>query len=576
MLKTLIKRKYARTLYKRQYSTNHTKKIMILGGTGNFGYEIAQQLLSQSQFKILICSRNLEKSQKAVNIMKKSNSALDDQIVPFEIDINDSEHLPDLIKRSGADLVIDATGPYLGDYSLARTCIEQGVSFIDLADQHGHVNNFQKELDADCKKNGVFAITGASTFPGLSGAMIDHIIKDKIKHVQKIEMYMSPGNHHDKGISTIKSALSYCGSKIEFKDSVKYGWNELETIYFLGSKRYITHVDIPDRSIYAKYFGNPVVITKAGIELKTAMIGIKILSWLCRMGILKDVNQYSSSLKKLIDIFRNCGTDTGCMKVKVVGTDHKNNKIQGSCTLLALQGDGPYIPVHPACIIAEKYVKGELTGKTGAFPCIGFFSMEEFLESMRGKQIHKFTDYDTYGNDDKNAFYLGLTDHTRTNLPKGIINFHCKEGIVEGTLTVWRKPGLLSYLLAKIAGVPQPKNHQSEMKCVVETSNNKWKRDFEGQILSSNWSFEKGICCETIGLWKFAFMLLPSKTENEGFEHIFKRAWFMNIPIPRSLSPSPVGKTIAHKDGLGWYVQTELSIPVFGKIYSYEGNVRIC
>ena len=68
-------------------------------------------------------------------------------------------------------MLINATGPYQEqDYSLARACIAAGVHYLDLADARAFVTGIGV-LDAEARSAGVLAVSGASTVPGLSGAV---------------------------------------------------------------------------------------------------------------------------------------------------------------------------------------------------------------------------------------------------------------------------------------------------------------------------------------------------------------------------------------------------------------------
>ena len=74
---------------------------------------------------------------------------------------------------SSSTLLINATGPYQAqDYSLARACIAAGVHYLDLADARAFVTGITA-LDAEARSAGVLVVSGASTVPGLSGAVVD-------------------------------------------------------------------------------------------------------------------------------------------------------------------------------------------------------------------------------------------------------------------------------------------------------------------------------------------------------------------------------------------------------------------
>src|SRR5690606_25405438 len=80
----------------------------------------------------------------------------------------------DDLKPLSADLVINASGPYQGrDYGLARAAIAARCHYIDLADARDFVVGF-RTLDDDARAAGVLAVSGASSVPGISSAVVAH------------------------------------------------------------------------------------------------------------------------------------------------------------------------------------------------------------------------------------------------------------------------------------------------------------------------------------------------------------------------------------------------------------------
>ena len=53
--------------------------------------------------------------------------------------------------------------------------------------------------------------------------------------------------------------------------------------------------------------------------------------------------------------------------------------------LIARSGDGSYIPCIPA-ILAKKLINNEISA-TGAYPCVGLISRDEYLNALRAMDI---------------------------------------------------------------------------------------------------------------------------------------------------------------------------------------------
>ena len=70
------------------------------------------------------------------------------------------------------DVVVNTIGPFqTADYRVAEACIEAGIHYIDLSDSHQFVAGIA-QLDDAARAKGVAVITGASTVPALSGAVV--------------------------------------------------------------------------------------------------------------------------------------------------------------------------------------------------------------------------------------------------------------------------------------------------------------------------------------------------------------------------------------------------------------------
>jgi hypothetical protein len=83
---------------------------------------------------------------------------------------------PDLalrLRKLGVSTLIHTAGPFQGQgYEVARAAIKAGCSYLDLADGRAFVSGITK-LDAEARAAGVAVISGASSLPALSAAVVD-------------------------------------------------------------------------------------------------------------------------------------------------------------------------------------------------------------------------------------------------------------------------------------------------------------------------------------------------------------------------------------------------------------------
>ena len=74
------------------------------------------------------------------------------------------------------------------------------------------------------------------------------------------------------------------------------------------------------------------------------------------------------------------------VQVNVGGKDKNGNDKLIKFELTARSGDGPYIPCMPAILMAKKLATDEMK-KTGAYPCMGFITKDEYLGALGDMDI---------------------------------------------------------------------------------------------------------------------------------------------------------------------------------------------
>ena len=128
------------------------KKVVVLGGYGNFGKRIVENLTCIEDITVLIAGRNLSKSSALVANLENTSGA---KLEPLVIDIF-ADDFKERLATLSPYLVIHTSGPFQGqDYRVPKDCIECGAHYIDLADDRRFVCDIAK-LDNEAKDKGVF------------------------------------------------------------------------------------------------------------------------------------------------------------------------------------------------------------------------------------------------------------------------------------------------------------------------------------------------------------------------------------------------------------------------------------
>lgn len=364
-------------------------KVLILGATGTFGKRIARGLVEKN-IAIIITGRNKESLLRLKKQLSKVVVYSSIDVVCFDFKARLSQ---ELIKLRPL-LVINASGPFqTADFTAAVNCILLGINYIDLADAREYVNEFLT-LEEEAVKKNCFAITGASTLPCLSSAVLNYY-KDEFKTIDSLIYGISLGQKTEKGLATFKSILSYVGRRLEDFCGISkkmYGWQDLyRQKYPLLGKRWMANCDVSDLDLLPAFFPIKSIRFSVGIESHIAHLGLWILSWLIRLKLPIKLEKHAECLLKLSYYLNSFGSDDGGMHMLMSGRDYKGNTKSIKWFMIAKNGDGLYIPTIPAVLLAKKIVYDEII-ESGAQVCTQLISLESYLQELKKFDIHIFSE----------------------------------------------------------------------------------------------------------------------------------------------------------------------------------------
>jgi NAD(P)-dependent dehydrogenase (short-subunit alcohol dehydrogenase family) len=353
------------------------KRVLLCGGYGTFGYRAVERLGRDAELEIIIAGRNLASAEQAVaTIQPRLKARLSAAVVDAT--------RPDLavLRSLAPNAIYNASGPYQNqDYSLACAAIAVGAHYVDLADAREFVAGIHV-LDVAAKAAGVLVVSGASTVPALSSAVIDHYVPSFDK-LTAITYGIAPANGFDPGVATTASILSSIGKPFETLRNGRnvrvHGWQGLWQHRFpeIGT-RHLAACDIPDLALFPARYPNLCTITfGAGLEVSAMHFAMWGLSWVARCGLLSKPERLAKPLLALKPLFRAFGSDAGGMFMLLDGIGPNGKRKRVAWHVIARQNHGPLIPQTPATILTRKLLSGALTER-GAMPCLGLMSLAEF------------------------------------------------------------------------------------------------------------------------------------------------------------------------------------------------------
>jgi len=359
------------------------RPVLILGGYGNFGKRIAAAL-ARTGVPIIISGRSRDKAD-----------ALKRQLASGLVDVSCFDAFTALdttLTTLRPSVVVNTCGPFqTSDYSIAECCIRHGVHYVDLADGRAFVNGITA-LDAQARQHDVLVVSGASTVPGLSSAVLDHF-KAEFAVIDTLTYGISPGQKAERGLATTKGILTYVGKPLKPFPGLRqtvYGWQDLyRQAYPEIGKRWMANCDIPDLDLLPRHYGIKSIQFSAGLELSILHLGLWGLSWLVRTGMPLDLPRFAKPMLAASNWFDRFGSADGGMHIIMTGRDHDGRPHRRTWFIVAFDGHGPQIPTVPAIVLAKRLAHGQI-GDRGAKPCVGLVTLDDYLGELRDYPIRTY------------------------------------------------------------------------------------------------------------------------------------------------------------------------------------------
>ena len=258
---------------------------------------------------------------------------------------------------------------------MARTCVEAGVHYVDLADGREFVCGFA-QLNEMARRAGVLAVSGASSVPGLSSTVFAHLRRD-FESVEDVAIAIAAVMNQPRGPAVVEAVLGYVGKPMPWLRDGRWGrmhgWQDLRRRSFSGPglrtlcNRWLAACDVPDLALLPRHEPELRSVSfHAGLEVAAAHLGLWAASWAVRCGLLRSLAPFAKGLSRLASLLSPLGSDSGGMFVELTGRGVDGQTRKATWTLVAEQGHGPWVPVIPAIILATGLASGAIAQR-GAF-----------------------------------------------------------------------------------------------------------------------------------------------------------------------------------------------------------------
>jgi len=548
-------------------------KILILGGYGVFGGRLAELLSDIPEIEFVICGRNLARAEAFC--ARYQGQA---RVRPLKLDRQD---IAKGLDAESPDLVVDASGPfqdYGADcYRVIEACIAAGIDYLDFADAADFVFGVAR-FDAQAKAAGVFVVSGVSSFPALTAAVLREMAGTM--DIVAVEGGIAPSPYAGIGLNVMRAVVGYAGAPVKLRRGGKdaHGIGLAESMRFtvavpgrlpLRNIRF-SLVDVPDlRVIPPEYESLTDIWMGAGPVPEILHRALNLLAKArARLG-LPSLEPLSRLFYLVLNAMR-FGAHRGGMFVRARGVAD-GTTVHQSWHLLAEGDDGPYIPSMAIEAIIRRLLRG-IRPEAGARSSIRALELADYDALFRGRQI-----FTGFRRDEAGApLYRRILGSAFDSLPPRLQELHGSDTARRwtGRAEVRRGGGILARLLGVLIGFPKAASDVPvTVSFSLENGVERWTRNFDGKLFSSVQSCgtekDEHLVVERFGIASIALALVVE--DNRLF--LVPRRWsVLGIPMPGFLLPR--GTSFETEENGEFRFDVEISAPLVGLIVAYKGVLQ--
>jgi hypothetical protein len=552
-------------------------KVLILGGYGTFGGRLARLLGATEGLQLIIAGRSQSTAERFCATLPEGfghASAVVDRD-------------GDLIEQIGAlapDIMVDASGPFqaygAAPYRVVQAALDLGIHYLDLADGSGFVAGI-RQFDDAARARGVFVLSGVSSFPVLTLAVIRHLMPG-VAQLESVHAGIAPSPFAGVGLNVIRAIASYAGQPVRLRrggvdasgnaltDTMRYviappGRVPLRPVLF-------SLVDVPDlRAIPEHWPEVKEVWIGAGPVPEILHRGLNALGWLVRLKILRSLSPFAPAFFFAINHLR-WGEHRGGMFVAITGRGADGARVARSWHMLAEGDDGPLIPAMAAEAIARRCLEGR-TPAPGARSAASELELDDYRRLFGTRAIQQGT------RDDAAAasplLYRRILGEAWEHLPPAVRAMHAigRRAHAKGRAQVTRGTGLLSRIVGAMFGFPAASGDvAARVDFASDGRRETWRRTFGSRSFVStqrdgSGAFER-LLVERFGVLDFALALVVERDRL----NLVLRGWrFLGLPLPLRWAPRGDAYETVEDERFRFFV--EISHPLCGLVVRYQGTL---
>jgi hypothetical protein len=551
-------------------------KVLILGGYGTFGGRLARLLAEEDRLTLVIGGRSRAKAAAFCASLQSRAVA-----VPIAFDRN--REIEPQLRQIAPDIVVDVTGPFQSygadPYRVVRAALVLGINYLDLADGSDFVRGIA-QFDADACARGLFVLSGVSSFPALTAAVVRRLVHGMAR-IDAVTGGIAPSPHANVGLNVIRAIASYAGQPVKVvrdgRRTARYALIETKRYTIAPPGCLPLHplrfslVDVPDLQVLPELWPSlRSVWLGAGPVPEIWHRALNALAWAVRLKLLPSLRSLAGLMHGTMNRL-SFGEHRGGMFVAVDGIGVDGNRLERSWHLLAEGEDGPLIPSMAAQAIIRRCLAGRLPAP-GARAAAQDLELADYEALFERRRIVTGC-WQTGPVSDPSPLYRRMLGEAWNLLPPPLQAMHevNRTLIADGAATIERGPGLLARLVARLIGFPQAgRDLPATVTFRVEGGREHWRRIIGKSSFTSVQEQGRGrfdrLLCERFGPFNFGLALV---LENARLWLVVRRWSFLGLPMPAAWAPR--GKAYEFAEHGRFNFDIEIAHSLLGLIVRYRG-----
>lgn len=558
--------------------TKDRLRVLILGGYGKFGGQLAELLCDETRLTLIIAGRSKAKATAFCNKLPLG-AAREAEVVDREGDVYSR------LKEISPDIVVDASGPFqaYGDdpYRVTAAALASGCHYLDFADGSDFVHGIA-QFDEAARKSGLVVLSGVSSFPALTAAVVRHLSGD-LRRVVSIFGGIAPTPYAGVGLSVVSAIAGYAGQKVLLRDNgtsrTAYALTETHR-FTIGPPGFVpldriqfSLVDVPDLESLPELWPEArTVWMGAGPVPAVIHRLLRGFANVVRFGFMPSLTPFSRLLFHANNILR-WGEHRGGMFVEVEGEDSGGQAVTRAWHLLAEGNDGTFIPSMAIETLIRNWVAGA-PPESGARVAIREIELADYEKLFVNRRIYAGHRGEEYIID--HCLYGRVLGDAWKELPESIQLLHGRSSghSAVGIASVTRGTGFIAKMIAKSFGFPQT-TEDVDVAVLFEQQDGveRWTRTFGSQGFTSlqyegAGGFER-LLCEKFGPFVFGLALT---IDSNRLIFVVRRWSLFGVPMPRFLAPT--GESCEFEEDGTFHFDVKIKAPVVGLIVRYAGYLE--